>query len=224
MSFLKGWVGEKSTQLGMWLKLDDDAYRKFHDIVLRTDDGTTQIDHVVLSMYGIFVIETKNYSGWIYGGERQAKWTQVLFGSKHTFQNPLDQNYRHTMELARALEVPHDRIHSIVFFIGESQFKTEMPANVMDRGLSSYITSFTDVVFVGQQLRTLEEKIRTLKENPAATRKEHIKNLSERFSNTDRCPKCGAALVEKTVRRGPNAGKTFLGCSGFPNCRYARNN
>ena len=171
MSFLKGWVGEKSTQLGMWLKLDDDVYRKFHDIVLRTDDGTTQIDHVVLSMYGVFVIETKNYAGWIYGGERQAKWTQVLFGSKHTFQNPLDQNYRHTMELARALEVSHDRVHSIVFFIGESEFKTKMPANVMDRGLSSYIRSFTDVVFVGQQLRALEEKIRKLKENPAATRK-----------------------------------------------------
>lgn len=224
MSFLKGWVGEKSAQLGMWFKLDDDVYRRFHDIILKADDGTTQIDHVVVSMYGIFVIETKNYSGWIFGDEKQPKWTQVLFGSKKTFQNPLHQNYKHTMELARALGVPHDKVHSIVFFIGESQFKTVMPANVMDKGLATYIGSFKDIVFVGQQLRTLEEKIRNLKANPASTRKEHVRNLVDRFESNNTCPKCGSELVERTVSRGENIGKTFVGCSNFPKCRYTKHN
>jgi len=118
MGIFKGWIGEKSAQLGMWVTLNDDIYRRYHDVILKTDGGTTQIDHVVVSMYGIFVIETKNYSGWIFGGEKQPQWTQVLFGKKSTFQNPLRQNYRHTMELSRAIGVPHDKIHSIVFFIG----------------------------------------------------------------------------------------------------------
>lgn len=192
MSIFKGWIGEKSTQLGMWLKLDDNIYKRYHDIILKTDDGTTQIDHVVVSMYGIFVIETKNYSGWIFGDEKQSKLTQVLYGSKNTFQNPLYQNYRHTMELSRALDVPHDKVHSIVFFIGESKFKTKMPPNVLDRGLSSYIQSFKDVVFVGQQLRMIDEKIRRLKENPASSKREHVYKLSDRFNSTTTCPKCGA--------------------------------
>ena len=223
MSVFKGWVGEKATQFGMWVKLDDNVYRRFHDIILETEDGaTTQIDHVVVSMYGIFIIETKNYAGWIYGSEKQAQWTQVLYGTKNRFQNPLHQNYRHTMELARALDVPHEKVHSIVFFIGESTFKTEMPPNVMDRGLSGYIRSFQDIVFIGQQLRTIEEKIRMLKENPASSKKEHVERLVNRFTSDTTCPKCGSELVRRTVRQGKNAGKTFLGCSGFPKCRFTK--
>ena len=34
------------------------------------------------------------------------------------------------------------------------------------------------------------------------------------------CPKCSGELVERTAKRGPNAGNTFLGCSSFPKCRY----
>jgi ribosomal protein L37AE/L43A len=222
MSVFKGWVGEKTTQLGMWIKLDDNIYRRFHDVILETDDGTTQIDHIVVSIYGIFVIETKNYSGWIYGSEKQPQWTQVLYGSKKTFQNPLHQNYKHTMELSRTLDVPHDKIHSIVFFIGESTFKTEMPPNVLDKGLSSYIGSFKNVAFAGQQLRTIEEKIRRLKENPASSKREHVEKLVDRFKSDTTCPKCGSNLIKRTVRHGQNAGQTFLGCSSFPKCRYTK--
>ncbi|MHB8108634.1 MAG: nuclease-related domain-containing protein [Syntrophorhabdaceae bacterium] len=222
MSIFKGWIGEKTTQFGMWIKLDDNVYRRFHDVVLKTDNGTTQIDHIVVSMYGIFVIEIKNYSGWIYGDEEQPLWTQVLYGSKKRFQNPLHQNYKHTMELSRTVGVPHEKIHSIVFFIGESTFKTQMPPNVMDKGLSGYIISFRDAVFVGQELRTIEEKIRGLKENPVSSKREHVEGLTYRFKSDTICPKCGAELVRRTARQGQNAGQAFLGCSGFPKCRYTK--
>ncbi|OPY76074.1 MAG: Nuclease-related domain protein [Syntrophorhabdus sp. PtaU1.Bin153] len=216
MSVLKGCAGEKSAQFEMWVGLDDDVYRRFHDIILETDDGTMQIDHVVVSMYGIFVIEMKTYSGWIFGDERQPKWTQVLFGKKNNFQNPLHQNYRHTRELARALGIPHEKVHSVVFFIGESQFKTKMPPNVLDRGLLSYIQSFRDILFVGQQLRTLEEKIGRLKKNPASTRKGDVKNLTDRFQSTDTCPKCGAPLSKEQRATERTQAKPSWDVPAFP--------
>jgi len=56
---------------------DPSRYRHFHGLYLPRPDGkgTTQIDHIVVSRYGIFVIETKNYRGWIFGSEKQRDWT-----------------------------------------------------------------------------------------------------------------------------------------------------
>ncbi|QYY37413.1 nuclease-related domain-containing protein [Ruficoccus sp. ZRK36] len=105
MSLLKGWLGEKMTSLGIWATLDKQCYPRFHDVIAPSTNGTTQIDHVIVSRVGIFVIETKNYSGWIFGGEKQAKWTQSLYGKKSSFQNPLHQNYRHIKCLSASMGV-----------------------------------------------------------------------------------------------------------------------
>ena len=67
-------------------------YYLFNNITLETDRGTTQIDHVLITPSGIFVVETKDYSNWIYGSPDQRKWTQVHFKKKTQFLNPLDQN------------------------------------------------------------------------------------------------------------------------------------
>jgi len=115
-------------------------------------------------------------------------------------------------------EVRVDRLHTK----GESKFKTEMPPNVIDRGLSSYIGSFKDVVFIEQQLRTIEEKIKKLKKTPASSKREHIEKLVDRFKSDTTCPKCGSELIKRTARQGQNTGQTFLGCSNFPKCRYTK--
>lgn len=127
-NIFKGWIGEKATQLGMWINLDSKIYKRFHDLILTHGSRTTQIDHVVLSPYGLFVVETKNLDGWIFGSETDKVWTQDLHGSKRTFQNPLHQNYGHTKALAEHLQVDHSRVHSIVFFIGEAELKTVLPS------------------------------------------------------------------------------------------------
>jgi hypothetical protein len=64
-------------------------YHLLNHITLRLEDGTTQIDHVLVSRFGIFVIETKDYKGWIFAGPRDRYWTQVLYRAKFRFQNPL---------------------------------------------------------------------------------------------------------------------------------------
>ncbi|MEM9051881.1 MAG: nuclease-related domain-containing protein [Bacteroidota bacterium] len=151
MSKLKGWFGEKVVAVGMWAFLDKQVYRRFHDVIVSTSNGTTQIDHILVSQYGIFVIETKNMQGWIFGSEQQASWTQSLYGKKYKFQNPLRQNYRHIKCLAEYLQLEESFFHSVVFFIGECSFKTSMPENVLNEGLSSYINSHQTVFFSNQE-------------------------------------------------------------------------
>ena len=73
-SIFKGWFGEKLTTFGLWLGLDDNIYRRIHDIILPSKNGTTQVDHVLISAFGIFVIETKNMKGWIFGGQNDSTW------------------------------------------------------------------------------------------------------------------------------------------------------
>ncbi|MBN2825671.1 MAG: NERD domain-containing protein [Campylobacterales bacterium] len=221
MSVLKGWFGEKQTQLGMWMKLGDE-YKRFHDVIVPIDNSTTQIDHILISSFGIFVIETKNINGWIFGSESSKYWTQSLYGKKYKFQNPLHQNYRHTKALASYLDINHDSIHSVVFFIGETaKLKTELPSNVMTHGLSTYIKSFRNTIFSNVELQQIERKIQQLKDNTIST-KEHIENLKSRHNSTTTCPKCGGELKKREAKRGASMGNSFLGCSNFPKCRYTK--
>ncbi len=204
----------------MWLKLDSETYKRFHNLILNTANGTTQIDHVVLSPFGLFVIETKNYNRWIYGSKTERSWTQVLYGAKHRFQNPLHQNYRHTKTLAEQLKVDEGKIHSIVFFIGDAELKTQLPSNVMNSGLSAYIRQFDTAVFSEGELVRLEQDLSSLQN--AVPSHEHVASVKERYASSTTCPKCGNPLVKRTVRQGPRAGSEFLGCSAFPKCRYIK--
>ena len=90
----KGKRGEKAVKKSLD-NLPEDQYQILNNILLDSDNGTSQIDHIVISVYGIFVIETKNYTGVIYGSEHSSKWTQYINGNKYSFQNPIHQNYGH---------------------------------------------------------------------------------------------------------------------------------
>ena len=110
------------TRIAIFLSLDKKIYHRFHDVIINSPDGTTQLDHVIISPYGIFVIETKNMSGWIFGSEKDSNWTQSLNGgrTKCKFQNPLTQNYRRTKCLSEYLGLDHGVMHSIVFLLGSA--------------------------------------------------------------------------------------------------------
>lgn len=138
---MKGRFGEAVVSVGALKRLDPKVYRVFNDLVLPRPDGkgTTQIDHVVVSPFGIFVIETKNYAGWIFGNETSRQWTQVIYGKKNRFQNPLHQNALHVRALAIATGLPRDCFHNLVYFAGEATLKTWLPPLVMTEGLASYI-------------------------------------------------------------------------------------
>jgi restriction system protein len=179
-STFRGWIGERAASLGMRMFLNNNIYRSIHDIILPTGNGTTQIDHIVVSRFGIFVIETKNMSGWIFGRETDTHWTQVLFRNKYRFQNPLRQNYCHTKSLADFLALDHSLFHSIVFFIGDCQFKTAVPKAVISSGLLSYIKQFTQPCLNDMRVGEVVDTLNALKANPRLSRQTHLANVRER--------------------------------------------
>jgi hypothetical protein len=97
--WFKGVVGEFVVNLSARLMLDKEVYHLIKNVTLPTDNGSTQIDHIIVSVYGIFVVETKNMKGWIFGSPNQKTWTQKIYKLSSKFQNPLHQNYKHVKEL-----------------------------------------------------------------------------------------------------------------------------
>ena len=222
---VKGYLGELRLRLSARLFLDPDTYRPIHNATLPTADGTTQIDHIFVSRYGIFVVETKNMSGWIFGSEKQPTWTQKRYRRTYKFQNPLRQNDKHTKALEAALGIPADTIHSVVVFVGGSTFKTPMPTNVTHaRGYLRYIKSFEQPVFTQDDVDAIINRIDQAKLAPTlATHQIHVQGLKARSNPTAErnCPKCGNAMLLRTIKRAEREGMQFWGCS-YPNCRMVQ--
>ena len=150
---VKGRIGERAVRSVIGKDLDEETYIEFHDLIIPSRSGTTQIDHIYVSIFGIFVIETKNYTGWIFGSEKQSKWTQVVYKQKHYFQNPLRQNYAHIKALSELLKLPEEKFHSMVVFLGDCKLKTQMPPNVCRiRQAASYIRRFQTTLLLPQEI------------------------------------------------------------------------
>ncbi|MDP2142181.1 MAG: NERD domain-containing protein [Gammaproteobacteria bacterium] len=220
---VKGWIGEGIVNVSFRLFLDKTIYHQLHNVTLPTLDGTTQIDHIVVSPYGIFVVETKNMQGWIFGSENQAQWTQKIYRNSFRFQNPLRQNYKHVKAVESALSIALETIHSLVIFIGGATLKTEMPDNVQHGGGGiRFIKSFTEPVFSEEQTLEIVEQLQSGRlAKTRSTHREHVERLRMRADVTAErlCPKCGSALVVRVKKAGANAGEKFWGCSSYPKCR-----
>lgn len=107
-------------------------YHLMNHVTLRMHDGTTQIDHILVSRFGVFVLETKDYNGWIFAHEADKHWTTVHFRLKFKVQNPIRQNFRHVLAVQRLLEsIPRDAITSVVVICGKAEFKTVTPVGVV---------------------------------------------------------------------------------------------
>lgn len=127
----KGWRGETVTRRSFLGKLDPAIYRCHHDLYLPRPDGkgTTQVDHVVVSEFGLFVIETKNLSGWIFGRAGDASWTQQVYRKRQRFQNPLHQNKLHVRALQKYLALPASVFYPVVWMAGDAVFSRCLPGS-----------------------------------------------------------------------------------------------
>lgn len=222
--FFKGFIGEVIINIASTLFLDKNKYHLIKNVTFPTEDGTTQIDHIIVSKYGIFVVETKNMKGWIFGGERQAMWTQQIYKHKTKFQNPLHQNYKHVKTLENALKIEPEKIISVIVFVGDAQLKTSMPPNVnYPRGYINFIKSKNEILLSEDEVK---EAIRVIEygrfERSLKTNREHVKHvktIAKEKQSGQTCPKCGNAMILRTIKKGINAGDQFWGCSQFPKCR-----
>jgi len=222
--FFKGFIGEVIINIASTLFLDKNKYHLIKNVTLPTEDGTTQIDHIIVSQYGIFVVETKNMKGWIFGSERQKMWTQTIYRHKTKFQNPLHQNYKHVKTLENALNIESEKIISAIVFVGDATFKTSMPANVnYPRGYINFIKSKNEILLsegeVTEAIKIIESGRFDRSFKTHRDHVKHVKNIVKEKQNGQICPKCGNAMILRTAKKGVNAGNKFWGCSKFPKCR-----
>lgn len=233
----KGKRGEEKVYKKL-LELSDD-YHIFNDVILNTGKGTTQIDHIVVSKYGVFVIETKNYRGEIYGDDNRKEWTQIIitnvtyakkwwktytYVTKNHFYNPVKQSLGHSLRIKEILSAfPHVKIVPIVVFVGdavltnvESRYHVVYEENLLDV-ISGYRTIYLTDDDVQTVLGILERNNVREKVND----RQHVKNLRATAREVNAtiisgiCPKCGGHLVERNGKYG-----TFYGCSNYPKCRF----
>lgn len=182
--YLKGKVGEIAVAAHVKLYLKE-HYILLNDLTLPdAEGGSTQIDHILLSPFGIFVIETKNYKGWIFGGERQKQWTQKIYKKSFKFQNPIHQNYKHMKVLEQILSdiVDVEFLHSVIVFMPEAEFKTTMPNNVFrGAGWTDYVKTFQQPVISEMKLKRVQLSLeKEVLEKSWKTNRQHVEHLKQR--------------------------------------------
>ncbi len=249
LQFDKGSQGEYL----LWDSLQQlPGYKKFlFNCYLPKENGeTTEIDLILLHESGIYVFESKNYSGWIFGTETQQYWVQSLpgrYGQAHKvkFFNPILQNKVHLKWLARYLERSPSAFYSYIIFGDECTLKditlTSGQHCVVNRSnilssLSAQI-QLSSVKLTTAEIDTLYQKLFPLTQLDEAQKLVHIQEVQAKKESVDgpkisqplpqqepsgTCPLCGGRLVLRTATRGPNAGNQFWGCSNYPKCRYIR--
>lgn len=181
-SWFKGVLGEFMITVFVRWKLNKHVYHLINNVTLPTEGGTTQIDHIVVSIYGVFVIETKNLRGWIFGRPNQKTWTLQRYKKRYLFQNPLRQNHKHIRALQLISNIEDKQLYSLVVFVGDSEFKTSMPDNVIYGGrFIQYIESKTEKLLSPKQVIEVTQAIdahrlaKTFKTRRAHVR--HVKDL-----------------------------------------------
>ena len=161
-------------------------YHLLNHVTLRLENGTTQIDQVLVSRFGIFVIETKDYKGWIFAGPRDRYWTQVLYRAKFRFQNPLRQNHRHVRAIQELLDfLPADVVRPVVVFTGDAEFKTNIPDGVFTvAGVMAFVESTTQEVMSVNRVQFCVGRLETTRLSiTKATDVEHVQALRRRYRN-----------------------------------------
>ena len=224
--WFKGMYGEHLVKTALKAGLDPEEYHVLNNLTLPTSDGTTQIDHVMVSRFGIFVVETKFMKGGIYGNRDDAHWTQALYRRNYRFQNPLRQNYKHVKVVQDLLRIEDHQIHNLVAFVGSASPRVPMPPGVVwsAQSLLDVIHIRRMPVFPEDALPGLSEALRNARKPPGfRTRRAHIRHLKavadKQQKQPSNCPRCGAKRV---VRENRTSQERFLGCSQFPKCKATK--
>lgn len=218
----KGKRGEKQVAALLAL-LPKKSYKVINDLLIHSGGHSTQIDHVVVSIYGIFVIETKYFKGWIYGGENSEYWTQNIYGNKYQLRNPLWQNQGHVKTIARLIgdsgDVP---IYNIVAFSRQATIKLDRSLPVMYWwNVVPYIKRHKEAHLTGVQADDIYATLLSANVTDKTARKQHVTSVKHNQARRNtavangKCPRCGGNLILRNGRYGQ-----FYGCSNYPNCKY----
>lgn len=188
-----------------------------NDYTIENNGTTSQIDHILINSRGVFVIETKNYSGQIYGEDNWHEWTQVLqYGKvKNKFYNPVKQNTTHVYRLRSIIKnIP---IHPVVVFVQNNTENIKSQVVVPLRDLSRYV-NFGPAVLTPEAMKNIYDTL--MKNREYISNYEHVANIHKMKQDIDNniCPRCSGKLVLKKGKYGD-----FWGCENYPKCKFVKN-
>lgn len=200
-----------------------------NDVIVPSRTGSAQIDHVVISEYGVFVIETKNYAGILDGDASGKTWRKTLGGRAIEIRNPVMQNSSHVSALSLVLALKKELFVPLVALSPECLLSERLSSSLRASGVSvvpfpsvaSFVASRrARVLSRGDVVRLCGELSRVMYRSPL-TRRRHLRSVARSSvrGETDygRCPECGGKVVLVRGKAG-----LFLGCSNFPSCRFSR--
>jgi hypothetical protein len=127
----RGDIAETRVRRILATGLEKNRYTIFNSLVVPAGGGTIKIDHVVVSKFGIFVIESQLARGWVSGGEFQDRWKQYHLSRFTRLDNPMHRNALQAQALQKLLDLPASKFHPIVVLAGQRGFKTQMPDNLL---------------------------------------------------------------------------------------------
>lgn len=187
-----GWYGEHLTSRELMIvKLFGRNGKTLRNVYIPKENGdTTEIDVVFITQKGIFVIESKNYSGWIFGDEKNGFWTASLQnGIKNKFYNPIKQNQTHIRWLEKYLsdDIP---MFSIIAFSERCELKkitVESPdVRVINRD-DLYATirdiwNRTEDKLDKANVQEIYEKLKPLTHVSKEVKQAHINAINEKYN------------------------------------------
>ncbi len=221
---IKGIIGEKTVSSVLYFLRKSD-YKVINNVVLKRGEVTAQIDHVVISSFGIFVIETKNYKGWIVGHENSEHWTQVIYKYKSKFYNPIFQNAGHIRALKSCLkEYSGLEYVSVIVFPTKAEIKIDTRVDVINvYRLLRTIKKYSTINLSEDDKKNIFERINASNVIDSFDKREHINSIKRRIRNREKrikenkCPRCGNNLVERKGQFG-----SFFGCKSYPKCKFTK--
>ncbi len=215
----------------------------------RQDGGTSEVDVLLISTKGLFVFESKNFAGWVFGDGKHRNWTVSLYAGKnllgfkqtekHHFYNPVWQNQSHIKALRYYLGSSAP-MYSVIVFSNRGELKsiTHIPneIRVIQTGELSYymsnvLESFPEAISKNE-VDSIHARLVQHTNVVVETKIEHLSNIESRKASassdkpaiaTEKCPWCGGELVVRTAKRGPHPGSQFYGCSNYPSCTFTKN-
>lgn len=174
--------GEQKVVNTITRELDHKNYFIFNNIILKLkNNSTSQIDHIIVSKYGIFVIESKDLNGTILGDKDRLNWTQLFpGGNKFLFQNPIKQNQYHVTALKQFISYPEQIFNNIVVFTGNANILTEKIENILQLDkLTDYIKKFNQIKLSDNQVQFAVGKLSYICQTNTITENEHISNVQK---------------------------------------------
>lgn len=144
----------------------------------------TEIDNLYVSLYGIFIIETKSWSGNVIGSREDNKWQSILGDGDiiHDKENPFIQNERHIKFFERVFH-PRCEVTPIVVFISHKLESIECRDVVLSSDLRRYLRNFEYQQMDRNEYEYLTSRLNTLRDNPVMSHEEYAEWQKEHFKN-----------------------------------------